>query len=187
VTDEDVWPAGVNGPKVWPPELNNPWYMANKNNSVGGYPEGGNPPPVDLITTRIKCRNGTKVRPKAWASAPWETSRHHPPEYAFDEYTMSRWSSNGPNDRWISGDLGSTKTVNQVFFVWEVAYGKDYDIQFSDDNVNWTTAKQVRGGNGQADVVELRGTGRYIRMWGVATGPEPHYSLYEFTICAEGG
>lgn len=63
--------------------------------------------------------------------------------------------------------------------------GKDYDIQFSDDNANWTTAKAVRGGNGQADVVELTGTGRYVRMQGVATGNASYgYSLYEFTICA---
>lgn len=76
--------------------------------------------------------------------------------------------------------------VAQVFLIWEVAYGKDYDIQFSDDNANWTTVKEVRGGNGQADVVELAGKGRHIRMQGVATGnPNYGYSLYEFTICAD--
>jgi hypothetical protein len=43
----------------------------------------------------------------------------------------------------------------------------------------------VRNGDGQADVVDLRGTGRHIRMMGVATGSRYGYSLYEFTICAE--
>ncbi len=186
LTDEQVWPSGVNGPMTWPPELDNPWYSANKNNSVGGYPEGGPPPPLDLLAERIKCKSGAKVRPTAYASAPWEQSRWHPPEYAFDEYSVSRWSSNGAADNWVSADLGSTKTVSQVFLIWEVAYGKDYDLQFSDDNANWTTAKEVRNGNGQADVIELVGTGRYIRMMGVATGtPAYGYSLYEFTICAQ--
>jgi hypothetical protein len=183
-TDEEVWPTGVNGPKVWPPELSNPWSNAGTNYV---YPEGGNPPPINLMTERIKCKdNGIKVRPKTYNSAPWETSRHHPPGYAFDEFSVSRWSSNNSNERWLAGDLGSTMTINQVYLIWEVAYAKDYDIQFSADSVTWTTAKQVRGGNGQADVVDLTGTGRYIRMWAVAAGSPYGYSLYEFTICREG-
>lgn len=186
LTDDEVWPAGVNGPQVWPPELENPWYNANKNNAVGGYPEGGDPPPTDLITTRIKCKSGSRVHPVAVESAPWEQSRWHPPEYAFDEYTMSRWSTNGPNDKWLIADLGAEKTVSQVFLIWEVAYGKDYDLQFSNDKSTWTTAKEVRGGNGQADVIELSGKGRYFRFMGVATGTASYgYSLYELTLCAE--
>lgn len=182
-TDLDVWPTGTNGPKVWPPELTNPWSNAGTNYV---YPEGGNPPPINLMTERIKCKSGTKVRPKTFNSAPWETSRHHPPIYAFDEWAVSRWSSNNSNERWLAADLGSTMTINQVFLIWETAYGKDYDIQFSADSIAWTTAKEVRGGNGQADVVDLTGTGRYIRMWGVAAGSAYGYSLYEFTICREG-
>jgi hypothetical protein len=123
LTDLEVWPTGVNGPMVWPPELNNAWYMANKNNSVGGYPEGGPPPPLNLITERIKCKSGKKIRPVKSTSAPWEQSRWHPPEYAFDEYPVSRWSSNNANEKWLAGDLGETKTVTQVFLVWETAYG----------------------------------------------------------------
>jgi hypothetical protein len=179
-TELEVWPTGVNGPQTWPAELHNPWWDTEHK-----YPEGGQPPPVDLFD-RIKC-TGSKVTPKSANSAPWETSRWHPPEYAFDKYTMSRWSSNGAADKWIAADMGATKAVNRVYLVWEVAYGKDYDIQFSDDSASWTTAKQVRGGNGQADVVDLDGKGRYIRMMGVATGSPYGYSLYEFTICAADG
>lgn len=183
-TDEEVWPNGVNGPKVWPPELSNPWSNQASNYR---YPEGGDPPPINLLTERIKCRSGTKIRPKTYNSAPWETSRHHPPSYAFDEFAVSRWSSNNSNEKWLAADLGSVKAVNQVFLIWEVAYGKDYNIQFSNDSIAWTTAKEVRGGNGQADVVDLEGSGRYIRMMGVATGSPYGYSLYEFTICQAGG
>jgi hypothetical protein len=180
-TELEVWPTGVNGPQTWPPELHNPWWDAEKK-----YPEGGQPPPVDLFD-RIKCTGGAKVKPKSANSAPWENSRWHPPEYAFDAYTMSRWSSNSSAEKWLAADLGSEKTVNRVYLVWETAYGKDYDIQFSPDSIAWTTAKEVRGGNGQADVVDLNGKGRYIRMMGVATGSPYGYSLYEFTVCATDG
>jgi hypothetical protein len=180
-TELEVWPTGVNGPQTWPPELHNPWWDAEHK-----YPEGGAPPPVDLFD-RIKCASGIKLKPKAANSAPWEQSRWHPPEYAFDPYTMSRWSSNSSNEKWLAADLGAVKSVDRVYLVWEVAYGKDYDIQFSNDSAAWTTAKQVRGGNGQADVVDLEGTGRYIRMMGVATGSPYGYSLYEFTICQAAG
>lgn len=183
-TEDEVWPKGDNGPKVWPPELNNPWWQAEKK-----YPEGGDPPPLNLLS-RLTCPEGySRAKPKSANSAPWETSRWHPPEYAFDEYPVSRWSSNGSADKWLSADLGSAKTITRVYLIWEVAYGKDYDIRVSDDSVTWTTAKQVRGGNGQADVVEIPAAkGRYVQMMGVATGSPYGYSLYEFTICAgEGG
>lgn len=180
-TELEVWPTGVSGPQTWPPELHNPWWDAQKK-----YPEGGPPPPVDLFD-RIKCASGVKIKPKASNSAPWEQSRWHPPEYAFDQYTMSRWSSNSSAEKWLAADLGSVKSVDRVYLVWEVAYGKDYDIQFSNDSAAWTTAKEVRGGNGQADVVDLAGKGRYIRMMGVATGSPYGYSLYEFTICEASG
>jgi hypothetical protein len=179
-TDLEVWPTGVNGPQVWPPDLHNPWWDAEKK-----YPEGGAPPPVDLFN-RIKCVDGAKVKIKSANSAPWENSRWHPPEYAFDTYTMSRWSSNGANDKWLAADMGESKTITKVYLVWETAYGKDYDIQVSNDSVTWTTAKAVRGGNGQADAIDVDGKGRYIRMMGVATGSPYGYSIYEFTICSAG-
>lgn len=181
-TEDEVWPKGVNGPKTWPPELDNPFWK-----STHKYPEGGDPPPVDLFT-RAKCPVGTaKARIRSANSAKWETSRWHPPEYAFDEYTMSRWSSWDKEAKWIAADLGSDKAVKRVYLVWETAYGKDYDIETSRDSVAWTAAKQVRGGNGQADVVDLDASGRYIRMMGVAGGSGYGYSLYEFTICAVEG
>jgi hypothetical protein len=177
-TELEVWPTGVNGPMTWPPELRNPWWDAEKK-----YPEGGQPPPLDLFE-RIKCPGGSKVKIKSANSAPWETSRWHPPEYAFDEYTMSRWSSNNSNEKWLAADMGSEKNLNRAYVIWETAYGKDYDIQVSPDSVVWTTAKQVRGGNGQADVVELNAKGRYVRMMGVATGSPYGYSIYELTLCS---
>ena len=177
-TELEVWPTGVNGPQTWPPDLHNPWWDAEHK-----YPEGGQPPPVDLFE-RIKCPSGSKVKINSANSAPWETSRWHPPEYAFDGYSMSRWSSNSSSEKWLAADMGAEKTLNRVYVVWETAYGKDYDIQLSSDSVAWTTAKEVRGGNGQADVVELTGKGRYVRMMGVATGSPYGYSMYEFTLCA---
>lgn len=184
-TDLDVWPTGVNGKQEWPHELSNSWSNPSTNYV---YPEAALPPPPDdLLTARIKCREGTKVKSKNQNSAPWETSRWHPPEYAFDNYSMSRWSSNTRKDNWLAADLGTVKKVNQVFLIWDAAYGKDYDIQFSNDSTQWTTAKEVRGQNGRADVVDLNGSGRFIRMWGMDVfNIQWGYSLYEFTICEAG-
>jgi hypothetical protein len=179
-TENDVWPAGVNGPKAWPHEIPNSYSHAPD----WLYPEGGNPPPTDLFT-RAKCPDGTsKVKIASTNSAKWETSRHHPPEYAFDDYTMTRWSSWDKTAKWIAADMGAARTVKRVYLVWETAYGKDYDIQVSNDSVAWNTGKQVRGGNGQADVIDLDAKGRYIQMMGVNGGTTYGYSLYEFTICA---
>ena len=64
-TDESVWPTGDNGPKTWPPELKKPWWQAEKK-----YPEGGDPPPLNLIS-RLTCPEGyVRINPKSANSAP---------------------------------------------------------------------------------------------------------------------
>lgn len=184
LTDLDVWPTGVNGPRTWPPALENSF--STKANGYK-YPEGGEPPPRDLHQ-RIKCPEGTaRQRITRFGSARWETSRWHPPEYAFDDYSVSRWSSWNKDAKHIWADLGSEKTVKRVVLVWETAYGKDYDIQMGKDTAGFATVKAYRGGNGQADVVDFEGRGRYIQMMGVAGGSAYGYSLYEFAICSESG
>jgi hypothetical protein len=183
-TDQGIWPTGTKGTKTWPREIPNSFSKAPN----WTFPEGGDVPPDNLFE-RIKCPDGSAKEPiTKFFSARWETSRWHPPEYAFDKYTVSRWSSWDKNANWLTADLNGEKTVKRVYLLWETAYGKDYDIKIGNDTASLTVAKQVRGGNGMADVHEVEGKGKYLQMWGVAGGSGYGYSLYELTICTtEGG
>jgi hypothetical protein len=159
----------------------------NIDKNMGKFPIGSCPPPEDLPRP---CGNNSKIAVMKAESSPWETGYFHPPQYASDEHLMTRWSSNAGPMAWLTLDLGAEKTFGRIYLAWELAHASDYDIVTSNDNMTWTMAKQVRGGDGFQDIVDLEGNGRYVRINGVTRGkvgnePLYGYSLFDVTICGE--
>jgi len=106
---------------------------------------------------------------------------------AVDGSAATRWSSAFSDPQWIAVDLGQTCAINRVVLRWEAAYGKAYQIQVSNDAINWTTIyTTTAGGGGVNDLTGLSGNGRYVRMFGTArttiNGAQYGYSLYEFEV-----
>ncbi len=102
---------------------------------------------------------------------------------ATDGSTSTRWSSNAFDPQWIYVDLGQNYDISRVVLRWEAAYGKDFQIQVSNDASTWTTITSVAGGTGGVnDLSGLSGTGRYVRMYGTARGTQYGYSLWEFEV-----
>ena len=101
---------------------------------------------------------------------------------AVDGNATTRWSSTFSDPQWISVDLGSAQQISRVVLNWEAGYGKSYNIQVSNDNVNWTTIYTTTTGNGATDDLTLSGTGRYVRMYGTARATAYGYSLWEMEV-----
>jgi hypothetical protein len=102
---------------------------------------------------------------------------------AVDGDTATRWASVEGNDpEWIYVDLGVTATITRVVLNWENAFGKAYEIQISNDAINWTTIYTEGNGNGGIDDVPVSGSGRYVRMYGTQRGTQWGYSLWEFEV-----
>ena len=70
---------------------------------------------------------------------------------------------------------------------WEWAYSKRYDIQVSDDNINWRTVYSEKSGNGQIDEIHFdMVNARYVRMYGIERVQNSlGHSLYEFEVYME--
>jgi aryl-phospho-beta-D-glucosidase BglC (GH1 family) len=104
--------------------------------------------------------------------------------YAVDGNTSTRWSATMYTDpQWIAVDLGANYNISQVKITWEAAYAKDYQLQVSSDNINWTTIKLIWGNSSLGnDHTGLTATGRYVRMYGTARGSEYGYSIYELGV-----
>src|SRR5436189_2523417 len=108
------------------------------------------------------------------------------PEYpcanAVDGNVGTRWSSAHQIDpQWLYVDLGSTQSISHVILRWEAAYGKSYQIQTSNDAVNWTNIYSTTTGDGGVDdLTGLSGSGRYVRMNGTVRALTLYgYSLWE--------
>jgi F5/8 type C domain len=66
---------------------------------------------------------------------------------------------------------------------WEAAYGAQYEIQVSNDAVNWTTVYTEKNGDGGTDEISFTPTAaQYVRMNGLKRATGWGYSLFEFKV-----
>ncbi|WP_196802991.1 discoidin domain-containing protein [Butyrivibrio sp. MC2013] len=104
---------------------------------------------------------------------------------AIDDNMGSRWeSAHGQDNQWITLDLGEVKLVDSAKITWETAAGKEYKIQISKDNKNWTDVVTVTNGkSGETLEAEIGGKeARYVRMYGTKRTTQYGYSIYEFEL-----
>jgi len=108
-----------------------------------------------------------------------------PPEsdLPFDGNLASRWVSQFSDPQWLSVDLGTPKDIDSVILHWETAYGLEYKIQTSTDNITWTDQFYETAGNGGVDPIVFSASNvRYVRMYGIQRGTVYGYSLWEFEV-----
>ncbi|WP_236250471.1 discoidin domain-containing protein [Microbulbifer sp. ALW1] len=103
-------------------------------------------------------------------------------EYAVDGNPSTRWASDASDPQWISVDLGAVEPLSKVVLDWEAAFGKSYQVQLSNDGVNWVTAANVSNGDGGVDEIAISGSGRYVRIFGTERGTGYGYSLWRFEV-----
>lgn len=102
---------------------------------------------------------------------------------AVDANPDTRWASGWTDFESITLDLGRIFNIDEVILSWERAYGKQYFIETSLDNIKWTRIYGESNGDGNIDAISnLNSIGRYIRMKGEKRGTAYGYSLYDFQV-----
>ncbi|WP_406378708.1 discoidin domain-containing protein [Streptomyces sp. NBC_01618] len=97
----------------------------------------------------------------------------------------TRWASKYTDNEWIAVDLGSLLPVSRIVLDWETAAGRDYDVQVSDDGLQWRTVVERRGrATAGVDTVYLPQpvTTRHVRVQGIKRQTTYGYSLYRFDV-----
>jgi hypothetical protein len=80
-------------------------------------------------------------------------------------------------------DMGEEISFTTVELYWERAYGKEYNIDISDDGETWTTVYSETNGSAGVAVFDISGnSGRYLRMYGHERGTRYGYSLFDFKV-----
>ena len=124
---------------------------------------------------------------------PWNLARSCPvtvsgsadgtdPRTTVDGNLSTRWSSNYANNAWIYVDFGSRKQVSKVVIEWYSAssYGKQFQLQISDDAINWTDVYNETNGPSSKFEVEINAIGRYLKMQGIEKSGTYGFSIREF-------
>ncbi|WP_326848312.1 DUF4855 domain-containing protein [Paenibacillus alvei] len=106
------------------------------------------------------------------------------PSNVVDGNATTRWSSQFTDSEWVTVDLGQSYNINRVLLNWELAYGKGYKIQVSNDATNWTDVYTTTTGDGGIDDIFFTPVNaRYVRMYGTQRAYTFYgYSLYEFQV-----
>ncbi|WP_274653715.1 carbohydrate-binding protein [Paenibacillus humicola] len=128
---------------------------------------------------------GTNLALNASAAASSSYSAAFAAGNAFDEAAGTRWASKYTDNEWIYADLGSVREVSRVRLSWEAAYGKAYNIEVSDDTINWRNVYAANAGDGGIDDIAFAVVAaRYVRMRGIKRGTQFGYSLWRFEVYA---
>jgi hypothetical protein len=161
----------------------------NIDKNMGKFPPGSCPPPETLPRP---CGGDSKLAVMATTTSGYETGFWHPAMYAVDQYMMTRWSSPGSMAMaWLALDLGAEKTFKRIYLAWELSHASDYDLEVSKDGTTWMPLKQIRGGNGYQDIIDVEGSARHLRITGITKGKTDTggatygYSLFDVTVCGE--
>jgi hypothetical protein len=109
-------------------------------------------------------------------------STSYPATAANDGNLSTRWSSSFSDPQWIEIDLQNTYELTGARIIWETAAAKNYQIQVSNDKVNWTSVYSTTSGNGGTDNFTFTATARYIRMYSTARTTIYGNSIYEFEV-----
>lgn len=100
-----------------------------------------------------------------------------------DGLGYTRWASQlNVDPSWIYIDLGAPFNISKVVLDWEVALGRDFQLQVSSDLLTWNTLSTITGNTLYTNVLNISGMGRYVRMYGTRRGFPAGYSLYEFEV-----
>jgi hypothetical protein len=162
------------------------WAMPNEippGETTLAWPQGGEIDIMEYNGLYPYNNLGTVHFANAWANNRWLEGNHRNLG-SFYSYETQQVPTESP--QWIYVDLGSSVTINRVVLRWETAYGKAYQVQVSNDAVNWTSIYSTANGDGGVDDLAVAGTGRYVRMYATVRGTQWGYSLWEFEVYRSG-
>jgi hypothetical protein len=107
-----------------------------------------------------------------------------PASNATDGNLTTSWRSMIHDVDSIYVDLGAAYDVCRIAINWESnRAGQDFDIKISDDKINWTTVRSIRGNSGLYNEINGGATGRYVSMVGIKQeNPFGGYGILEFQV-----
>ncbi len=110
------------------------------------------------------------------------TQGGYPASQGLDNDNTTRWGSAYQDSATVYVDLRGTATISRVYLIWEVAYGKDFKVEVSNDAITWKGVAKVSNNSLRYTELALNATGRYVRMHGLTRGTNYGYSLYELQV-----
>ena len=104
---------------------------------------------------------------------------------AVDGDSKTFWQPDQTEAHTLTFDMGRSREIGYLCMEWGKGAAKHYEIDLSEDGVNWETIRVVEDGakyKTQGFTLEETVRGRYLRIRTVTASSMP-YQLEEFTVC----
>ncbi len=105
-----------------------------------------------------------------------------------DDVLTTNWNSVGGGEQNITIDLGERKNISDVIIYWEASNAKDYTLEISDDNTNWTVVQTLTNMPTGVDInrtdrfYNFNQDARYVKMNATTNNTWWPYNMWEFKI-----
>jgi len=111
-------------------------------------------------------------------------SNYYTPEFAFDGDYLTRWSSLWKDNQWIIGRFYAPCKIEEISIKWEAAYAKDYVVETSMDQKDWTELVHRTAFTGGTDTISLSTPveASYLRIRCVKRETEWGNSIFEIDV-----
>jgi hypothetical protein len=166
---------------VYPDAANNTYSLVTKGDETDSEAIQISISPPD----QVDRAEGAAVTVSSNDTVAWPFSN---PQNIVDGNHITRWQAAAtPAGQSVELDLGRTYAINKFIIYWgNKQYAKQYDIQLSADDTNWTEIEYIIGGTGGTNYVEtfngLEDSARYVSIILKAQGPNGAYSIAEVEI-----
>ncbi len=152
---------------------------------VFAHNAGGNSTYSNEANATTSAASGSNLALNKPATA-FSTSGTNVASRAFDGSTSTYWRSGSLTSNpvnWLRVDLQTAQTVSRVVIKWRSSYyAKNYQIQISNDDVNWTTVLTDNAGNGGTDDVSFAAvSARYVRLY-MTTANNSSYRVNDMEV-----
>lgn len=87
------------------------------------------------------------------------------PNFAVDGNLQTRWSSAYNDNQFLLLDLGNPYNLTNLHIDWEAAVATDFDVQTSENNLDWVTIASIRGNKSlTSDIAGGTAQARYVKL-----------------------
>lgn len=102
---------------------------------------------------------------------------------AVDGDAASYWWAKSTSTHSLKVDLGASVSVSKVSLVWGSYYARNYQVQTSTDDSNWTTVVSITSATGDMrDHAFTTRTARYVRISCSRAGSSNGYAIKELSV-----
>jgi hypothetical protein len=160
-----------------PTVANGKVYLANSSGHINVYGI------IDSVPKSPDCLGSIILSAKKNAFASSFSDANNSPSQAIDQDTVTQWSSSASGVQWIGVDLGGVDSICNISLQWNGnSSGKDFFLQVSGDSVNWISVDSVVGNIYNVNSINVKTSGRYVRIYCTAGNSSNNYALKELTV-----